>query len=206
MTTTRIAGILLAAGQATRYREAAGADGPATKLVAAYQGKALVRHVAEAGLAAGLAPLVVVTGHAREAVGAALADLALTFVHNADFATGMASSLRAGLAQVPPDAPGVLVLLGDMPLVSSGLISKLVEAFAKHPQSVAVLPVHEGVRGNPVLLSRAVFAQIMQLDGDAGARQVLRGRNADVIEVPVDEQAARLDVDTPAELRDLAKD
>ena len=73
MTTTRIAGILLAAGQATRYREAAGADGPATKLVAAYQGKALVRHVAEAGLAACLAPLVVVTGHASEAVGAATA-------------------------------------------------------------------------------------------------------------------------------------
>jgi molybdenum cofactor cytidylyltransferase len=205
MTTTRIAGILLAAGQATRYREAAGADGPATKLVATYQGKALVRHVAEAGIAAGLAPLVVVTGHAREAVGAALAELPLTFAHNADFATGMASSVKAGLAQVPPEAAGALVLLGDMPLVSPGLISKLVEAFAKHPQAVAVLPVHAGERGNPVLLSRAMFADILQLNGDAGARQVLRGREADVIEVPVDEQAARLDVDTPAELNELGQ-
>lgn len=206
MTTIRVAGVLLAAGQATRFRHATGAGGPATKLVATYQGKALVRHVAEAGLAAGLVPLVVVTGHAREAVSAALDDLPLVFVHNADFATGMASSLKVGLAQVPPEAAGVLVLLGDMPLVSSDLIAKLVEAFADHPQAVAVLPVHEGVRGNPVLLSRAVFADIMQLDGDAGARQVLRGRDADVIEVPVDQRAARLDVDTPAELRDLAQD
>ncbi|MDB5643230.1 MAG: 4-diphosphocytidyl-2C-methyl-D-erythritol kinase [Hyphomicrobiales bacterium] len=206
MTTIEVAGVLLAAGEASRFRAAAGADGPETKLVAQHRGKALVRHVAEAGLAAGLAPLVVVTGHAQDAVRAALADLPLIYVHNANYAGGMASSLKAGLAQLPSNACAALVLLGDMPLVSPALIAKLVAAFANDPQAIAVLPVHEGVRGNPVLLSRAVFAEIMQLSGDAGARQVLRGRDADVVEVDVDESAARLDVDTPAALRDLAKD
>jgi molybdenum cofactor cytidylyltransferase len=96
------------------------------------------------------------------------------------------------------------VLLGDMPLVSAGLIARLTKAFAENPHALAVAPVHEGVRGNPVLLSRDLFPELMKLTGDAGARQALRGRDAEIVDVPVDEPGARLDVDTPDALRDLA--
>src|SRR6476620_2823980 len=115
MPTSKVAGVLLAAGAATRFRKAAGALGPVTKLVAQHEGKPLVRHVAEAALAAGLAPLIVVTGHAQDAVEQALHDLTFTAVHNAAYASGMASSLKAGLAAVPADAQAAIVLLGDMP-------------------------------------------------------------------------------------------
>jgi molybdenum cofactor cytidylyltransferase len=205
MSTSNVAGVLLAAGEATRFREAAGAQGPVTKLVALHEGKPLVRHVAEAGLAAGLSPLIVVTGHAQDAVSAALHELAFTHVHNAAYASGMASSLKAGLTAVPPDADAAIVLLGDMPLVSAALIAQLTGAFAQNPRALAVVPVHEGVRGNPALLSRALFPQIMELTGDAGARQVLRGRDADVIEIAVGEPASRIDIDTPDALRDLTQ-
>ncbi len=205
MVTNKIAGVLLAAGEARRFRKAAGAQGPVTKLVAHHAGKPLVRHVAEAALAAGLSPLIVVTGHAQDAVSEALHSLAFTAVHNAAYASGMASSLKAGLAAVPADAPAAIVLLGDMPLVSAALIAQLTEAFEQRPRALAVVPVHEGVRGNPVLLSRALFAQIMELTGDAGARQVLRGRDADIIEIAVNEPAARIDIDTPDALRDLTQ-
>ncbi len=203
MTTSKVAGVLLAAGEASRFRKAAGAQGPDTKLVARHEGKALVRHVAEAALAAGLSPLVVVTGHAQEAVRDALRGLDLGFVHNPAYASGMASSLKAGLAALPPDAPGALVLLGDMPLVSAGLIARLTQAFAAHPNAAAVLPVHEGVRGNPALISRALFAPIMQLSGDAGARRVLQGLGAEIVEINVDDPATRLDIDTPDALAAL---
>jgi molybdenum cofactor cytidylyltransferase len=205
MATSRVAGVLLAAGEATRFRKAAGAQGPVTKLVAQHDGKALVRHVAEAALAAGLSPLIVVTGHAQDAVREALHDLAFTPVHNPAYASGMASSLKAGLSAVPADAQAAIVLLGDMPLVSAALIAQLAAAFAQHPRAAAVVPVHEGVRGNPVLLSRAMFAQIMELTGDAGGRQVLRGRDADVIEIAVNEPASRIDIDTPDALRMLTQ-
>lgn len=205
MPTSKVAGVLLAAGEATRFRKAAGAQGPVTKLVAQHEGKPLVRHVAEAALAAGLSPLIVVTGHAQDAVSEALHDLALTRVHNPAYASGMASSLKAGLSAVPADAQAAIVLLGDMPLVSAALIAQLAQAFAQHPSALAVLPVYEGVRGNPVLLSRAVFAEMMELTGDAGARQVLRGRDADVIEIAVNEPAARIDIDTPDALRTISQ-
>jgi molybdenum cofactor cytidylyltransferase len=205
MSTSKVAGVLLAAGEATRFRKAAGAQGPVTKLVAQHEGKPLVRHVADAALAAGLSPLIVVTGHAQDAVREALHGLAFTAVHNSAYASGMASSLKVGLAAVPPDAQAAIVLLGDMPLVSATLIAQLTEAYAQHPRALAVVPVHEGVRGNPVLLSRALFPQIMELTGDAGARQVLRGRDADIVEIAVNEPAARIDIDTPDALRDLTR-
>ena len=205
MATSNVAGVLLAAGEATRFRKAAGAQGPVTKLVAQHDGKPLVRHVAEAALAAGLSPLIVVTGHAQDAVSEALHDLAFTPVHNPAYASGMASSLKAGLSAVPAEAKAAIVLLGDMPLVSAALIAELTQAFAQHPHAAAVVPVHEGVRGNPVLLSRAVFAQMMELTGDAGARQVLRARDADVIEIAVTELASRIDIDTPDALRTLTQ-
>jgi molybdenum cofactor cytidylyltransferase len=201
MPTSDIGALVLAAGQASRYRRAAGPDGPATKLVALHEGKPLVRHVVDAALNAGLAPLVV-TGHAADAVHSALQGLDVRFAHNPDYATGMASSLRVGLAHLPAHVRGALVLLGDMPLVTPALIGALLGAYRNAPDAVAVVPVHAGERGNPVLLSATLFPELARLSGDAGARQVLRGRTG-VIEVAAPDAAARVDIDTPDALRAL---
>ena len=198
-----IAAIVLAAGKASRFRAAAGPDGPETKLVAHHAGKALVRHVAEAALAAGLSPVVVVLGHARDAVLRELDGLAVTAVDNPDYESGMASSLSVGLRGLPAEASGVVVLLGDMPLVGADLIERLVAAFAVRPDAAAVTPSFEGRRGNPVLLSAKLFPSLARLQGDAGARQVLQGRT-DVVEVAVEDASSRIDVDTPDSLRRLA--
>ncbi|MDO9441285.1 MAG: nucleotidyltransferase family protein [Beijerinckiaceae bacterium] len=202
---SEIAAIILAAGQASRFRAAAGEDGPETKLIALHDGKPLVRHVAEAAAAAGLSPIVAVTGHAGAAVARALDGLGLSLVDNPLYATGMASSLKAGLMHVPPSARGVVVLLGDMPLVRAGLIRELCAAFAAEPAADAVAPVHDGQRGNPVLLSARLFPALGRLEGDAGARQVLRGA-AHVVEVPVSDAAARIDIDTPEALRSISSE
>ncbi|MGE3245040.1 MAG: NTP transferase domain-containing protein [Beijerinckiaceae bacterium] len=197
-----IAAIVLAAGTASRYRQAD--PSAATKVVALYKGEPMVRHAVRAAEAAGLAPVVVVTGCEAEAVQDALAGRDVVFADNADYESGLASSLRAGVAALPESADACLVLLGDMPLVGAPLLRAMTDAFAAAPDAAAVVPVYAGQRGNPVLLARRVFGSVMELKGDEGARRLLRDPALKVVEVAADEAAA-LDIDTPDALRDIAR-
>ena len=190
---TGVAALILAAGTASRYR-AADPSVP-TKLVVPFEGVPLVRRAAIAALASRARPVLAVTGHAEPAVRDALAGLDLQFIHNPAYATGLASSLRVGLAALPAEVSGALVLLGDMPGVAAGLLDGLIAAFVAHPAAEAVVPVHAGRRGNPALLGRALFTPARGLTGDEGARRLLA--RADVVEVEAD-AAAALDVDEPA--------
>jgi molybdenum cofactor cytidylyltransferase len=194
-----IAAIILAAGRSSRYLAGGGAG--ASKLVARYRGEQLVRRVARAALASRARPVVVVIGHARIDVEAALAGLPLAFAFNPDFASGLASSLRTGVAALPEAALGAVVLLGDMPDVEAEMIDRIVETFAAHPDALAAVPVHAGRRGNPVLLGRELFAAVARLEGDEGARRLLREADPDrVAEVLFDDAAVVLDIDTPDDL------
>jgi len=199
-----IAAVVLAAGRSSRYRAAGGAE--PSKLVAMLDGKPLVRHVVEAALASRARPIVVVTGHAREVVETALETLSVAFVHNADFASGLASSLKAGIAALPGGAAGALILLGDMPGVGPALLDRLIGAFTDNPRALAATPVHAGRRGNPVLLASPLFPAIARLEGDEGARRLIEeaaGNEAGparVIELAEDSDAVTLDVDTPEAL------
>jgi molybdenum cofactor cytidylyltransferase len=195
----RVGAIVLAAGRSSRYRAAGGPE--ATKLVAEVAGKPIVRRVAEAALASRARPVVVVVGHARDLVEGALAGLQTTIVVNADFATGIASSLRAGLRATPPEISATLVLLGDMPNVEAGLIDRLIDAWEAAPGMLAVAPLQNGRRGNPVLLARPMFDDAMRLEGDEGARRLLAGLGAGrIVEIEASGEGAAFDVDTPDDL------
>ena len=194
---TEIAAVILAAGRSSRYCELGGAE--ASKLVADYRGAPLVRAVADAALASRAQPIFVVTGHARAEVEAALAGLPLTFVDNPDFATGLASSLKTGIGALPQGVAGAVVLLGDMPEIQARVIDSLIDRFADNPDAAAAAPVFAGQRGNPVLLGRSLFLKLARLGGDEGARRLLKGSEV-VIDVPFDDAAVTLDIDTPAEL------
>lgn len=194
---TEVAAVVLAAGTASRYRALDATV--ATKLVAEFRGKPLVRWAVEAALASRAAPVVIVTGHAREAVEAALSGLAVGFVDNPDFARGLATSLKVGIASLPRSCGAAAIVLGDMPLLKSAVLDRLIEAFVAVPASAAVVPMVEGQRGNPVILARSLFDTVMRLEGDDGARRLLRSRS-DVVEVSMDEAAVTEDIDTPAAL------
>jgi molybdenum cofactor cytidylyltransferase len=192
----KIAALVLAAGRSSRFAAAGGRE--ATKLIAPIAGKPLARYAVKAALTSTARPIVVVTGHAREAVEAALRGLAFQSVYNPSFASGVASSLRAGIAALPPDAAGAIVLLADMPAVTAALIDRLIAAFAARQDTLAAIPVGAGRRGNPVLLSADLFPSVAKLDGDEGARRLLATLPAErLIEVPIDDFGATLDVDTP---------
>jgi molybdenum cofactor cytidylyltransferase len=193
----RIAGIILAAGRSTRMGT--------NKLMSVIGDKPMVRMTAEALIASAAGPVVVVTGHERERVEAALQGLDVRFIDNPAYASGLASSLKAGLAAVPLDADGAVVALGDMPLVSAQHIDRLISAFSPAEGRTIIVPVHAGERGNPVLWGREHFAEMLGLDGDRGAK-VLMERNEDhVTEVAMRSDAVLADFDTPEALARLKR-
>ena len=190
----RFAAVILAAGRSTRM-------GGSNKLLAEITGKPLARIAAEAALKSRARPVIVVTGHQGEIVRSALQDLPLQFAENPDFAEGLSTSLRTGLSALPADIDGAVVLLADMPQVDSVLIDKLISAYDPDRGGLIAVPVMAGKRGNPVLWSRRFFPELMQLDGDVGARHLIAKYSEAVVEVPVTGTAALTDIDTPDALR-----
>lgn len=180
--------VLLAAGRSSRM------GGP-NKLLALFDGKPLVRRTAERALGSKAASTVVVTGHQRERVRSALLGLKVTLADNPDFAEGLASSLKAGIARVASDAAGAMIVLGDMPGVSSKDLDSLIDAFRRSGGRAVVRAAHQGKRGNPVLLPRSLFAAVAHLEGDTGARHLVEAEGLDVIDVEIG-QGAAIDVDT----------
>lgn len=191
----RVAALVLAAGSSRRM---AGSN----KLLAPVGGVPMVRRAANAALASRCVGVVVVTGHDAAAVRQSLAGLELEFAHNAAHESGMASSLRAGLQALPGDIDAVVVVLGDMPCIDAGHIDRLVDAFDPQRGNI-VVPMKLGRRGNPILWPREFFAEMQQVQGDVGARELLQ-RHADRIDAAAcDDEAIFADVDTPAALEQL---
>jgi molybdenum cofactor cytidylyltransferase len=190
----KVAALLLAAGRSTRM------GGP-NKLLEEIRGKAIVRHAAEALIASRASPVVAVTGHEGDRVANALAGLELRSVHNPDYAAGLSTSIKAGLAALPPDSGAVVVALGDMPDVTCALIDRLVAAMDPARGALIAVPTREGRRGNPVVWSRRFFEDLARIEGDIGARYLIAQHNEAVVEVPVEDDAAFHDIDTPEALQ-----
>lgn len=193
----RIAALIMAAGQSRRM-------GPENKLLLPVAGVPMVTRVANSALASKATSVVVVTGHEADRVKAALGGRAVRTVHNPDFAAGMSSSLACGLASLPEDVDGVIILLGDMPRVGAQHIDRLIDAFGPENHAAIVVPVRNGRRGNPVVWARRFFPEMQRIAGDVGARHLIGEHAALVREVPMDDDAVFVDVDTPEALVQLA--
>ena len=193
--TKRVAAVVLAAGQSTRM-------GAENKLIAEIGGVPLVRKTVDAVCDSSASPILVVVGHMRREVCAALEGAPVTFVANPDFASGLASSLKAGVRALPSDSDGVIILLGDMPRIAASHIDRILTAF-RDAESSIIVPTLQGRRGNPVLWPAAYFRELLDLDGDTGAKALLARHAEKVKEVDLGTDAIFLDVDTPQALQAL---
>lgn len=190
----RVAAVILAAGSASRM-----AASGHHKLLALFDGVPLVRRSVETVLASRSDRTVVVTGYRAEDIEKALAGLDPEIVINADFATGMASSLKAGLAAVRQGSDGLLVVLADMPGIRSEHLDAMIAAF-RHEQGRAIVrAVSDGKRGNPVILPASTFDAVSKLTGDIGARPIIERSGLAVVDVDIG-GAAHIDTDTPEEI------
>lgn len=185
----RVHAVLLAAGRSSRM------GGP-NKLLARLDGETLVRRVAGRLAASRAAGITVVLGHQAGQVRAALDGLDLELIENPAYAGGLSTSLRAGIASVPEDCAGALVALGDMPGLATADYDRLIAAFAEAGGRAVVRATHNGKRGNPIVLPRALFAAVAELEGDVGARHLIEAGDAETIDVEIGASAS-LDLDTP---------
>jgi len=192
----RIGALLLAAGQSRRM------GGP-NKLLAEIDGVPMVARVAQRLLASRARPIIAVLGNRADEVDQALGKLPVERVPNPDFADGLSTSLRRGIAALPLDLDGALVCLGDMPLVTGRHIDRLIAAFNPLEGRAIIVPTRRGKRGNPVLWAKHFFPEMTQIAGDVGARHLI-GEHAELVaEVEMDDDAILVDIDTPEALAAL---
>jgi len=196
----RIAALLLAAGQSSRMGS--------NKLLAEIDGRPMVTRVAQRLLSSHARPIVAVLGNQADRVDAALGKLPVERVRNPAFAEGLSSSLKAGLAALPEDVDGVIVCLGDMPLVAGRDLDRLIAAFNPLEGRAIIVPTRRGKRGNPVLWAKRFIPEMAELAGDVGAKHLI-GEHAELVsEVEMDSDGVLVDIDTPdalAALRDKIK-
>jgi molybdenum cofactor cytidylyltransferase len=184
----RVAAILLAGGASQRFG--------APKQLLPWEGGSLLSHVADAALASRASPVVVVLGHRADACQVALGDRPVTVVVNPDWAQGQSTSVRTGLAALPPNVSAAIFLLVDQPRITPAIINALVERYQATLAPV-VWPEHNSRRGNPVLFDRALFPQLARLSGDTGGRSVLQAYTDQAERVPVSDPGVLFDIDTP---------
>jgi molybdenum cofactor cytidylyltransferase len=194
----KVAAMVLAAGQSRRM-------GEANKLLELVNGRAMVASAVEAALAADVSSVTVVTGHEANSVQAALAGKPVFFVHNPDYADGLSASLKTAAANAPDKADAIIVLLGDMPDVTSAHVDRLIAAFNPLEGRAICVPTVGGKRGNPVLWAKRFLAEMLELRGDVGAKHLI-GQNEDVVaEVEMGDAGVLNDVDTPEALAAVRK-
>lgn len=182
--------VLLAAGGSRRLGQ--------PKQLVRFQGETLVHRAARLSLEAGFAPVLVVMGAEREAVAAALADLPVTCVPNPEWATGLASSIRAGIARLPSGCAGALLLACDQVALTAAHLAALRRTFRAAP-GLPAASAYGGGLGIPALFPPSLFPDLAHLQGDRGAKALLDPGRTTAVAFP----EGRQDVDTLEDLQAL---
>jgi molybdenum cofactor cytidylyltransferase len=194
----RIGAVLLAAGEGRRM-------GGVAKPLIRLQGVPLINRQLIALSGAGVDEVVVVTGHAREAVEAQVQSFPVTLAFNPAYSEGQQASVRVGLAALSGKFDAVLVVLADQPLIASGDLTELIAAFKKRPRGNIVVPVVGGQRGNPIVLDEVAYSQILASDTNLGCRHLIDSQ-PDLVHVHESTNSRFItDLDTLQDVEQLAQ-
>ena len=186
----RVGALILAAGKSVRMGEA--------KQLLALENGTVLEKTLENVRRADVDEIVIVLGASADVIREQLPAAVLEHVKivvNSDYETGMASSLRAGLDGLGPEINAALIVLGDQPFVRPATLDRILEKYRDTGPRI-VIPVHNGRRGNPVLLDRSLFAEAMALVGDVGCRAIFGRHTEAIIGVDVDDPGILLDIDS----------
>lgn len=184
--------LVLAAGKSTRM-------GDDNKLLLKFNDKAMVSHVIDQLQMSKISDIIVVTGNEFSEVRKAIKQQ-VEFTHNPDYDMGLCTSLKVGIKSLHADCDGVMVCLGDMPYISSKSYDALLDAFEK---GHIIVPTSHGKIGNPLVFSSEFFKDFEILEGDKGARGLLKKYPEKVIKVDLNTDAIFDDIDTPQSYQDI---
>jgi molybdenum cofactor cytidylyltransferase len=192
----KFAAVVLAAGRSTRMG--------ANKLLADLSGRPLLATTIKQIQDSGVDKTVVVAGHQAQAVATALSHTKVVIIHNAQYANGLSTSVRCGIAAVQ-DFDAAFICLGDMPLIRFADMQRLMQAFNVDEGRRLIAPTYHGQLGNPVLWGQEYFKALMELEGDRGARSLLEASRQQITEIAVEHDGILLDADTPEALAEMRK-
>jgi molybdenum cofactor cytidylyltransferase len=190
------AGIILAAGESTRYGD--------LKQLLDWRGKPFVRKVAETALQAGLWPVVVVTGFRATDVESCLTNLPVSITRNEEYTHGQSTSIQAGIRSLPKNVGASVFLLADQPQIPVEVIRALTESHSRELQSILAPRVLEERRANPVLFDRVTFDDLLTLKGDVGGRGIFDKHRVEYL--PWHDDRLLFDVDKPEDYKRLVED
>ncbi|MBE2182809.1 MAG: nucleotidyltransferase family protein [Anaerolineae bacterium] len=190
--TAQVAAVVLAAGLSSRM-------GTMKALLPWGNNRSVLAHILDQLRHAGLASIVVVTGHQAEAVARETVGFDVQFARNYDFANGeMLRSIQAGLRALPVEISAAIVVLGDQPQIQSPIVAQIIQTYWRD-HSLIVMPSFEMRRGHPMLLDRRLWAELLALPDGATAREVINRHAAEINYVPVNNDSILRDMDTPQE-------
>jgi molybdenum cofactor cytidylyltransferase len=189
----KIAGLILAAGGSSRM-------GDRNKLMMPFQGKPMLNHVVNASLNSNLTQTFVVVGHQSSEIKNLVQSDDIQCIENEQWETGMASSIVAGISQLK-QFDGFLILLGDMPLVTPKLINEII--FHGSADKI-VIPIKDGLHGNPVFFGSKFRDELLTLYGDIGAKKVIQDNLLSMIKIEIQSNTIFKDYDTKESLESVA--
>ena len=186
--------VILAAGTSTRLGR--------PKQLLDLGGEPLLRHTLRNALASRAGEVVLVLGNQADTIAKSVGDLGQRTVTNPDFAAGQSTSLRVGIEAVSAEADAIIVMLGDQPMVTAAMVDQIIERFEMTSAPI-VQPVYGETPGNPVLLARSLFPELLAIESDQGARGVIKTHREQIVRVRVADGPPPGDVDTEADYQAL---
>ena len=182
-----ISAILLAAGQSKRM------DGE-NKLTKKIQGVPLIKYSVKNILASSINELIIVLGHQKEIIEKLIdKNEKIKFIFNKDFESGMASSIKTGLNNLPKKTEAFFICLGDMPMVSHDIYNQLIKS--KDNKEI-IVPTYKGQQGNPVLFNKSMKEKILDITGDAGAKKIFKLNKDKILNLEINDQNITRGFDT----------
>jgi molybdenum cofactor cytidylyltransferase len=193
-----IAAVVLSAGESSRMGR--------PKALLPIDGQTFIERIVGALTASGLSRIIVVLGFNADELRRKIEHLPVEIVVNPDYKLGQLSSLQTAirLLERDKDCAGMLVHLVDHPYIDPALVRSMLQRFAAAP-SLIVVPRHQGKRGHPVLFARPLFAELLAVPMDQGAKAVVNAHIGETLEIDTGEVGVTLDIDTPELYRQHVK-
>ncbi len=192
----RVSAVVLAAGKSERM-------GGANKLELKINGQALIQHTVQMLMGSAVNEIVVVIGHQASMIQHLLTDLPVQLVYNQDYEQGQMSSVHKGLASLTEECDGIMICLGDQPLLQSSDINQLIDAFAHRRRGSILVPTYGGQRGNPIILAYEHRNSILSSGRNLGCKQLIE-KNPDLVcTVEMENDHVLIDMDTPKDYEEV---
>ena len=162
----------------------------------------MLQHVLDSTRASGVGEIILVLGFAAESIQREIETQNVRVVINENYQQGMGTSLKAGLAAVDARADAAIIALADQPFVRPDTLNQLITEHGRSRAQI-VIPTYRGFRGNPVLLDRSVFPELMSLKGDMGCRAIFGDHLEGIVKLPVEDAGILLDIDRQSDFEAL---